>query len=448
MNASHIRLALLVMLWLAGTQAAFGADSLHAVYLAARQRDPSFEAAKRQFEATREKLVQARASLLPHLSLNANTSRQKGVASFNDADYADRTVRNSAWTLQLAQPLWQPALGAAYDQAELQALQAQHVLQQAETELMLRVSQAYFDALVAAENVTVTQTQIKAVEQQLTLVRRNFEAGLTTVTDVHEAQARLALANAQHIGALTESAAKASELEKLLGELPRPLAPLLAEAAPPPPEPVQVQHWIDLALADHPLLRSQQLAVAIAEREIAKLERAHGPTLEATAGYGRNSGTGSMTSPTEVASRSRSVQVGLQFSLPLYAGGATQSRVREAIALRDKAAAELEATRRQLTAQVRQAFTAAVNGQSQIQALVQAAQASKAAVNSNKVGYRIGTRLNIDVLNAEQQQFVAERDLHKARADTLLQTLRLKAAGARLGEDDLRAVGLLLKKGE
>ncbi|RYG11605.1 MAG: type I secretion protein TolC [Burkholderiales bacterium] len=403
------------------------------------------EAARRQFEATAEKLVQARASLLPHLSLNASTSRQKGVASFNDADYADRTVRNSAWTLQLAQPLWRPVLGLAYDQAELQAQQAQHVLQHAETELILRVSQAYFDALVATESISVAQTQVKAVEQQLALVQRNFEAGLTTVTDVHEAQARLALANAQHIGAMTESAARATELEKLLGEPTRPLARLLVDAVPAFPEPAQVQNWIDLALAAHPLLRSQQLSVAIADREVAKLEKAHGPALEATAGYGRNTGTGSMTSPTEVASRSRSVQVGLQFSLPLYAGGAVQSRVREAVALREKAAAELEATRRQLTAQVRQAFTAVVNGHLQIQALVHAAQASKAAVDANKVGYRIGTRLNIDVLNAEQQQFLAERDLHKARADTLMQTLRLQAAGARLGEDDLRAVGRLLK---
>jgi outer membrane protein len=125
----------------------------------------------------------------------------------------------------------------------------------------------------------------------------------------------------------------------------------------------------------------------------------------------------------------------------LYAGGAIQSRVREAIALKDKSEAELEATRRQLAVQVRQLYTAVVNGQEQIQALAAAAKASKAAVNSNKIGYRIGTRLNIDVLNAEQQQFMAERDLHKARADILMQTLRLKAANASLREDDLQAVG-------
>lgn len=197
-------------------------------------------------------------------------------------------------------------------------------------------------------------------------MRRNFEAGLTTVTDVHEAQARLALANAQHIGTLTESAARATELEKLLGEPPRPLAGLVPDAVPPSPEPGQAQDWIDLALADHPLLRSQQLVVVIAEGEIAKLK-------------------------------------GLAVHPGSHGGLWPQRRDGEYdFADGSRLALALGPSR------------PAVQPPALHQALAHAAQPNKAAVNSNKVGYRIGTRPNIDVLNGEQQQLLAERDLHGA----------------------------------
>lgn len=445
MNASGLTRAIVAALWAAGSQAALCSDRLHDFYLAARAKDPAFETARLQSVVTAEKLAQARAGFLPTLGVNASLNHQRGMASFNGADYAQRSVHGSAWTLQLAQPIWRPGLAAAYAQAELQHRRAAHLLKQAEIELILKVSQAFFDLLVASKNASVADTQIKAVEQQLALARRNFEAGLTTVTDVHEAQARLALAQAQRTTAVTERAARAADMERITGQQPRIALHALADAAPGMPESSQLQDWISLALVGHPSVLAQQLALDVAEKEIARVESDQGPTLEATAGYGRNTGTGSMTSPTELASRSRSTQLGLQFKLPLYAGGALRSQVREAIAQRDKAAAELDGARRLLVSQVQQSFTATLNGQLQTQALVEAAHASRAAVSANKVGYRIGTRLNIDVLNAEQQQFVAERDLYKARADTIMQSLKLKAAAARLEEEDLRTISDLLK---
>lgn len=432
-------------LCLAATTIGVAAEDLYAVYRAASAREPVVQAARRQFDATAEKLVQARAAMLPGIALNASANRQQGEASFNDAGYADRTVRSSAATLQLNQPLWRPALRVAHTQAELQVQQARLVLQQAETELILRVSQAYFDALVAQEGLAVAENQVNAVEQQLALAQRNFETGQTTVTDVHEAQARLELARAQRTAALTELSTRHAEIEKLLGYLPQALAPLAADALPPALARVEVQAWIDSAQSDNLQVRAQRLGVEIARQEVAKMEKAHWPTLDATAGYGRNASTGSMTSPSELASRSRAGQVGLQLTIPLYAGGGTQSRVREALALQEKAEADLETARRQATVQVRQAFAGVVNGQAQVEALAAAVKASKAAVNSNKMGYKIGTRINIDVLNAEQQQFVAQRDLHKARADTIMQGLRLKATDASLTEDNLQALGALLK---
>jgi outer membrane protein len=420
-------------------------QDLAAIYRAVRERDPSLAVARSQVAVADEKVVQARAALLPTVTLNLSANRQVGEAAFNGAAYADRAVRGSATTLQLTQPLWRPGTWASYAQAELQQRQAEQGLRQAEMDLMLRTSQSYFDALIAQENAVVADNQVEAVAQQLTLARRNFEAGLTTVTDVHEAQARLALAQAQRSGAQTERANRLADLERLLGARAPELAGLLTDAQSPALDPPDVQAWIDLANADNPQLLAQELGVAMASREISKLAQAHGPTLEATLGYGRNTSTGSMTSPTELASRSRAAQVGVQLVIPLYSGGATQSRVREAMALQEKAQAELEATRGQLMAQVRQAYTAVVNGQAQIVSLAVAASANQAAVNANKMGYRIGTRINIDVLNAQQQQFGTERDLYKVRAETIVQALRLKAAAGSLRDSDLHAVGTLLK---
>lgn len=430
----------------AAMEPAFGADDLHGLYLAAKASDPSLEAARLQVQVAAEKLVQARAAFLPSLGLNAGLNHQRGMASFNRAEEELREARSSSWLLQLSQPLWRPGISASLAQAQLQLQRAAQLHQQAQAELMLRVSQAYFDVLVAQKNAAVSQAQVNAVRQQLSLARRNFEGGLTTVTDVHEAQARLALAQAQWTASLTDLAARMAEMEKLVGrQLPvRPRA--LHANAPWSSGLEDEQAWIAAALANHPAVRSQQLALESAEQEIGRAESSHGPTLEATAGYGRNTAAGSLTSPTELASRSRSAQLGLQFRLPLYAGGSLRSQTREAVAQRDRARAELDAAQRQLTAQVRQSFTGTANGQAQIQALEDAARASRAAVEANKVGYRIGTRLNIDVLNAEQQQFMAERDLYKARADTIMHYLRLRAAGARLEPEDLRTISDLLKE--
>jgi len=166
--------------------------------------------------------------------------------------------------------------------------------------------------------------------------------------------------------------------------------------------------------------------------------------LDLTAGYGTNYSSGSITSPADISARSRSRQVGLNLSIPLFAGGGVQARVREALALKDKAADDLEAARRQAVAQASQAFTGVVSGAAQVQALASAIASSKSSVDSNKIGFRVGSRINIDVLNAEQQLYTAERDWHKARAETLMQGLRLKAANATLAESDLNAINNML----
>ncbi|MDO9089253.1 MAG: TolC family outer membrane protein, partial [Burkholderiaceae bacterium] len=303
---------------------------------------------------------------------------------------------------------------------------------------------AYFDVLVARRNLTVARHQVEAISQQLELALRNFEVGVTTITDTHEARSRHDLARAQRVAAESELEVRSAELEKIVGDAPGPLRALPDDAVLPMPQPADVQSWITQAFDGNLQVRVQQLTARAADTEIDRERAGHAPTLDLTAATGRNFNAGSLSSPTDIAARYRSTQVGLQLNIPLYAGGGVSSRVREAVARRDKARSETDAARRQAIAAVRQAFVGVVHGHAQIDALSSAVRSSLSAVNASKIGYKAGTRINIDVLNAEQQLFATQRDLFKARVDTLMQGLRLKATSGALQTGDVEAISALL----
>lgn len=422
-----------------------GADNLLDVYRKAQERDPTYRGAAHALQAARERVPQARAGLLPAVNLVGATSQQSGRAAFSESPYVDRNVRSRSWNLQLTQPLWRATGWMALGQAEQQEMLAEAQFRQIEQELILRTAQAYLDVLVAQEAERVARLQVGAVEQQLGLARRNFEVGTATVTDVHEAKSRLDLSRAQAVAAASEMENKRAELARILGDSDTRLARLHARSQLPGLQPETVQSWVDSAREQSLQVRVALATLNVADREIEKNRAAHSPSLDLTAGYGTNYASGSISSPADIATRTRSGQVGLNLTIPLYAGGGVQARVREAIALKDKAGEDLEAARRQAITQARQAFTGVVNGAAQVEALESAISSSKSSLDANKVGYRIGTRINIDVLNAEQQLYAAQRDWHKARAETLMQGLRLKASNATLDEADLQAINALLE---
>jgi outer membrane protein len=204
---------------------------------------------------------------------------------------------------------------------------------------------------------------------------------------------------------------------------------------------------VEAAEAGSPLVQAQEAALEIADREIGKQRAGHYPTLDLVAARGRNSATGSLTAGVAGPGfDSHSSTVGLQLTLPIFAGGAVMSRDREAVALREKARADLDNTRRSAALGARQAYLGVTNGMAQVKAFEQALVSSQSALESNKLGYEVGVRINIDVLNAQQQLFATRRDLAKARYDTLIAQLRLKSAAGSLGEEDVQAINALLEK--
>jgi outer membrane protein len=313
------------------------------------------------------------------------------------------------------------------------------------------VAQAYFDAVAAEEAIAVAEAQRKAMREQLALAQRGVENGTGTITDVHEARARVELARAEEVSAINDREEKRSELTKIVGEAPEALgdlAVLSPAVVAPRPLPNDARAWIAQARENHPRVRAQEAALVASEAAVRKHRAEHLPTLDLVASHGRSHSSGSLDTPNDYSTAARSNVVGLQLTIPLYAGGGTSARVAEAIASRDQARAELEAARRQAAGEARQAFSGIATGVSRIEALDAAVESGQSAVKGNRVGYGLGIRINIDVLNAEQQLYASQRDRTLARYETLMQGLKLKAAAGDLGEDDLETINRMLGPGE
>lgn len=423
---------------------AYGADLLE-IYRLAQQSDPTFDAAQYAFASAQQKIPQARAGLLPVVNLTGNDNVSRVSSTFSGSPAVKRDINAWTWTLQLTQPLIRVQNFFAYRESESIVEQARAQFAQAEQDLILRVTQAYFDVLVAEESIAAADAQLKAAEEQMALAKRGYESGANAITDVNEAKSRADLARSQRIAANNEAEAKRAELEKITGETPGTLAMLQPALVVPKPQPGDVKVWVDEARVHNPAVQAPLAAVKAAEAEISRNRAEHLPTLDLVASYGQNYSSGTPNLPNDFSTNANTSQAGLQLTVPLFAGGATASRVTEAIANKNKAAAELETARRQVGTDAKQAYAAIVNGLAQIEALQSAVESSESAVKGNQIGYKLGIHINVDVLNAEQQLYMAERDLIKARYDTLYQGLKLKAAAGMLTEADVSVVNSMLK---
>ncbi len=409
-------------------------------YKDAQAYDSQFASARLQRDAGRERQVQGRAGLLPQVGFSANMSQVNGeVSDPNPLRSGSLSYRPENYQVQLQQPLYRPANAEAYEQSKLAVAASEAQFEQARIDLTLRVAQAYFDILAAQDALAFIQAQKVAISEQLESAKRNFEVGTATITDTHEAQARFDLAQAQEIAALNDLEVKRNALAVITGKLPDGLVPLRSGIRLNSPEPVQADQWVTSAESGNIAVVTQGLQLEIARRDIERFKAGHLPTLDAVASYSYNKGLA--YSPTSTVS---ATSIGVQLSLPIFSGFNTSSQVTQAIALADKAQSDLDTARRNAAQNARSAFLGVQSGLSQVRALEAAETSSKLALDANKLGYEVGVRINIDVLNAQQQLYSTRRDLAKARYDTLLAGLRLKAASGSLSEADLAELNALL----
>ena len=429
-------------LWAACAPAA-QAQSLVELYESARAFDANYLSAKLQYEANLARAEQSRASILPTANLVGSSTRTDFENSASTA--FSRPFNTQSGTISASQPLYRPGNWATYDQGKKQVDLARALLDTAEQDLIVRTSQTYFEALASQDSLTFVKAQKAAVAEQLASAKRNFEVGTATITDTREAQARYDLVLAQEIAAENDLRVKKIALDQLVGQQgtqPRSLsAPPVLQAV----EPADVNTWVMQSEAAHPGIRQAQSNLEIAQLEVTKAEAGHKPTLDLTGSYNttRNPG-GTATSATTFTTNTATI--GLSLNVPLFAGFATQNRIRETLALSDKARSDLEGARRNVAQATRTAFFGVVSGQGQVKALEAAELSSQSALDANRLGYQVGVRINIDVLNSQSQLFQTKRDLAKARYDVLVGGLRLRQANGSLRAEDLQSINSLLVK--
>jgi outer membrane protein len=420
---------------------ALHAQSLTELYQAASGYDATYQAAKSQYEANLARASQAKAGLLPTVGISANANLTnsdivKPIANIN------RSFGSQSAAINASQPIYRPANRATAAQAELQATQAKSALITAEQDLIVRTTQTYFDVLASQDSLTFVKAQKTAVAEQLAAAKRNFEVGTSTITDTREAQARFDLVTAQEIAAENDLRVKRIALDQLVGKQGSTPKLLALPAKLPDLLPADVNLWVTQAQEQHPSIKAAELAVDIAKLETTKAQAGEKPTVDATASYGLSYGGGGANS--RINTEGRNATIGISLSYPIFTGYATQNRIKETLQLEDKSRNDLEAAKRTIAQATRTAYFGVLSGLGQVKALEAAEASSQSALDANKLGYQVGVRINIDVLNSQSQLFQTKRDLAKARYDVLVGGLRLRQANGTLKTEDLNPVNALL----
>jgi outer membrane protein len=437
------RLAAAAVLAVAAGQAC--AEDLMQIYREAQRNDPTLAGARASWLATQERVPQARAGLLPNVSAAGNVNANEGRSTvYSDPRFVnDNVYGTSSFSISAAQPLYRPQNVAALSQAQRQVEQADFTLAQSQQELMLRVTVAYFDVLLAEVNVELAEAQKAAVSEQLAQARRNFEVGVATITDTNEAQARYDSIVAQEIIARNDLDNRRTALRAIIGRMPRDLARVAPGFEPQLPEPNVLDFWLDRALTDNLAVRIAGYNLDVATLEIERARAAHLPTVDLVASASHSLGTGSLSTGSN--SQNRSTLIGFAMNFPIYQGGFVDSRVREAIALQETSRQNLETARRNALFNAQVGFAGVNSAAAQVAAFEQALKSAQTALESNRLGLEVGVRTNLDVLTVTERLFQTRRDLAQSYFNYLIGVLRLRASIGQLTEQDLENINRWLR---
>ncbi|HEX5355700.1 MAG TPA: TolC family outer membrane protein [Aquabacterium sp.] len=418
------------------------AENLVDLYQAAKGYDAAYLSAKAQAESVQYQVEQTYALLRPSLGLKGSINRShfgadtdvpSAYAMLGQTTYNANTTTKSI-ALAGKMPLLNRADAAKVDQAEQSLIAAQADLTIAENDLAARLTQGYFDVLAAQDVLNTTQANKKALAEQLASAKRNFEVGNATITDTREAQARFDLASAQEIAATNDLRVKRIALDQLVGRTDVTPSPLLAPSKLDTLAPGQMDDWV-AQTANAPAVRKAEVGLKVAKLEIEKAKAGHWPTLDAVANLSRSKIDSNSTSAT--AGSGTTALIGVELNVPLYAGGAIQNRIKEVLALSDKAERDVDNAKRSVALATRQAFSGVQSGLAQVKAYEAAEASAKLALEATQLGYRVGVRINKDVLDAQTQLTSTQKDLYKARYDVIVGSIKLKQAAGTLKADDL-----------
>ncbi len=438
------------------------AQSLQELYEAARAYDATYLSAKSLAQSAQYRVAQSEGLSNPTLAATAGASLARvdppnnSVSTFT-VNGAGQVVpitvptgdaassRTAQAALNGRYPLINRANGVTIAQARKGLESAQTDLETAEQDLIVRVAVAYFDVLAAQDTLATTRASKTAITEQLASAKRNFEVGTATITDTREAQARFDLATAQEIAADNDLRAKRIALDTLVGRSGVAPKPLAVPVVLPALAPAAVEAWVGEADGRHPSVRRARVGLEVARLETEKARAAEAPTLDAVGSVGASDSRGNAVTSTSRGT-AKTASIGVQFNWPLYTGGVTQARIKETLILEDKAGNDLEAARRGVAQGTRVAFFGVQSGQARVLALEAAETSTKLALEATQLGYKVGVRVNLDVLNAQTQLYSTQADLAKARYDVVVGGLKLRQASGQLASGDVEAVNRLLAK--
>lgn len=445
MRLVFVKLGLAACLLQPAFASAENPQNLMDIYQQALAHDPVLASAKSANLAAQEQLEQGKALFRPSVALSANANHSETDIRFNGITIFGNGGRQSfqgyGAGVSVTQPIYRKQNNAQFEQSKSVVSQADQQLLLTKQNLIVRCTQAYFDLLLAQDKLDLIAAQKAAITQQLAQAKANFDVGSSTITDVNEAQAKFDLIVAQEIATNNEVEVKRLTIQSITGVSPQKLAAVEANLKPIMPAPTDMESWVAVAQQNAIPVIMQQQAVDIASQEVERQNAVYLPTLDAVGSYVSNYANGGENG---FGADLQNATIGLQLKMQLYQGGAMSSKVREAVAKKQKAQDDLEVANRQVALDTRQAYLNLSSSVAQVSAGEQALTSSKSQLDSTSLGYQVGVRTSVDVLNSQQQYYSAKRDLLQARYAYLVSQLKLKFAVGQLNEQDLLMLNQVL----
>jgi len=417
---------------------AFGLD-FSSAYALAKKNDPDIQAAEFGYQASQEARPEARSALLPQVNLGVfyRHIRDKTENSSNTTFNPNRTIKyeTDGYSLTLDQPLYRYKLYMQLDQARLTEALGLAQVESARQDLIVRVAEAYYNVLYARDNLKYAVAEKEAIARQLEQTKKRFEVGLIAITDVKESQAKYDLAVAQEISAQNSLANSKEALRSVIAQEPDKLMPVGDSLPLLVPDPQSIDEWVSSAKQNNLALKAAELSYKIAQKAVKANRADHYPTLDLQLAQDYTSPNGG-----SLYKDTTDTSISVQLNVPIYSGGRTSAKVREAVANKEKARAERDKALRATIQSTRNAYLGLTTSIAQVKALKQALVSTQTAYEATQAGFEVGTRTAVEVLAALREQYKSERDYSQARYDYIINLLRLKQAAGILGEEDVAAV--------
>ena len=445
-------IALTFISLLAAVPGAASAASLLEIYQQALQSDPLIHEAEARRMATLEAVPQARGQLFPQINASGAyvVEGSDGTQGFQLPDGfvtapSESSREDFRWNAELRQTVFRWDQFVGLEQAQKRVAKAEVDFELAQQDLIVRVVTRYFDVLAAEDRLTSINADKRAIARQLEQARQRFEVGLIAITDVQESQAAYDQSVASEIQAKRELATARELLREITGEYIRELSAPREQFPLVSPNPATEENWIDIAMDQNLALVSSRFDEEIARDEISFRRTGHYPTLDLVASYGQSD-----TEITDILINNNpqpdlsidntTDSVGVQFSMPLFAGGQVTSRVREAVYLHRASREQLQRVTRETERQTRDAYLGVLSEISRVNALAQAVESSRTALEATQAGFEVGTRTIVDVLVSQRLLYTAITNYEQSRYTYIGNVLRLKLAAGTLRIQDLEEI--------